>query len=403
RQRAVPSRRREDRRNRRASVRGASSGARADARRRRLSATPAPGRRANSRAEPGVRDEWRRALGAAEHGRSARRSVSRRRRRVVDPVHGPRAAVHDRRVQRRDQLLRHPRRRTEDRVPDAGDHDGRERPGVSRRDARVAGADPGLGAARDPGQLVSRGGEPRGPLRRGHAGVHRAAWRGRRSLSLSSKNCCADVFSRTGGARMPCVTRRNFVTGGAAVFAAFGSARRVLAQTAPTTAGPAAPALIEDLVAANRILADQGVLDGYGHVSVRHDRDPNRYLRSRSLGPALVTAADIMEWDLDSVPVDPRGRTGFIERFIHGEIYKARPDVLAVVHNHSPSVVPFGVTTAPLLPLYHMSAFLGGGVPVFDIKKAAGESTDMLVKSPALGRALAQTLGARPVALMRGH
>ena len=202
---------------------------------------------------------------------------------------------------------------------------------------------------------------------------------------------------------MPCVTRRNFVTGGAAVFAAFGSARRVLAQTAPTTAGPAAPALIEDLVAANRILADQGVLDGYGHVSVRHDRDPNRYLLSRSLAPALVTAADIMEWDLDSVPVDPRGRTGFIERFIHGEIYKARPDVLAVVHNHSPSVVPFGVTTAPLLPLYHMSAFLGGGVPVFDIKKAAGESTDMLVRNSALGHALAQTLGARPVALMRGH
>jgi ribulose-5-phosphate 4-epimerase/fuculose-1-phosphate aldolase len=161
--------------------------------------------------------------------------------------------------------------------------------------------------------------------------------------------------------------------------------------------------MIEDLVAASRILADQGVVDGYGHVSVRHDRDPNRYLMSRSLAPALVTAADIMEWDLDSVPVDPRGRTGFIERFIHGEIYKARPDVKAVVHNHSPSVIPFGVTQAPLQPLYHMSAFLGGGVPVFDIKVAAGGPTDMLVRTPALGRALAQTLGARPVALMRGH
>ena len=160
---------------------------------------------------------------------------------------------------------------------------------------------------------------------------------------------------------------------------------------------------LEDLVAASRILADQGVVDGYGHVSVRLDRDPNRYLMSRSLAPALVTAADIMEWDLDSVPVDPRGRTGFIERFIHGEIYKARPDVNAVVHNHSPSVIPFSVTTAPLQPLYHMSAFLGGGVPVFDIKTAAGESTDMLIRNPALGRALAQTLGPRPVALMRGH
>jgi HCOMODA/2-hydroxy-3-carboxy-muconic semialdehyde decarboxylase len=161
--------------------------------------------------------------------------------------------------------------------------------------------------------------------------------------------------------------------------------------------------LIEDLVAASRILADQGVLDGYGHVSMRYDRDPSRYFLSRSMAPALVTPADIMEWDLESAPIDPRGRTGFIERFIHGEIYKARPEVTAVVHNHSPSVIPFGVTAVPLQPLYHMSAFLGGGVPVFDIKEAAGESTDMLVRNPALGRALAQTLGARPVALMRGH
>ena len=198
------------------------------------------------------------------------------------------------------------------------------------------------------------------------------------------------------------MTRRRFVTGSAAM-AALGSARRAMAQSAPASAGPAAAPLIDDLVAANRILADQGVLDGYGHVSVRHDRDPNRYLMSRSLAPALVTAADIMEWDLESVPVDARGRIGFLERFIHGEIYKARPDVLAVVHNHSPSVIPFSVTTAPLRPLYHMSAFLGEGVPVFDIKTAAGESTDMLVRNPALGRALAQTLGARPVALMRGH
>jgi HCOMODA/2-hydroxy-3-carboxy-muconic semialdehyde decarboxylase len=161
--------------------------------------------------------------------------------------------------------------------------------------------------------------------------------------------------------------------------------------------------MIEDLVAASRILADQGVVDAYGHVSARHDRDPNRYLMSRSLAPALVTAADLMEWDLDSVPVDPRGRMGFIERFIHGEIYKARPDVKAIVHNHSPSVIPFGVTSAPLQPLYHMSGFLGGGVPVFDIKTATGESTDMLIRTPALGRALAQTLGERPVALLRGH
>jgi len=170
----------------------------------------------------------------------------------------------------------------------------------------------------------------------------------------------------------------------------------------PPSGGHVASAIIDDLVAANRILADQGVLDGYGHVSVRHDRDPNRYLMSRSLAPELVTAADIMEYDLDSNPVDLRGRAMFIERFIHGEIYKVRPDVTAVVHNHSPSVIPFGVSGQPLRPLYHMSAFLGGGVPVFEIRQAGG-MTDMLIRNPALGQALARTLGDRPVALMRGH
>src|SRR5712692_3758831 len=119
-----------------------------------------------------------------------------------------------------------------------------------------------------------------------------------------------------------------------------GGARRVLAEASPTTAGPADPKLIEDLVAANRILVDQGVLDGYGHVSVRHNRDPGRYLMARSIAPELVTAADIMEYDLDSVPVDPRGRSLYLERFIHGEVYKTRPDVKAVVHSHSPSVIP---------------------------------------------------------------
>jgi HCOMODA/2-hydroxy-3-carboxy-muconic semialdehyde decarboxylase len=159
----------------------------------------------------------------------------------------------------------------------------------------------------------------------------------------------------------------------------------------------------EDLVAANRILADQGVLDGYGHVSARHDRDPGRFLMSRSLAPELVTAADIMEYDLDSEPIDPRGRTSYLERFIHGEIYRVRPDVRAVVHSHSPSVIPFGVTGVPLRPLYHMSAFLADGAPVWDIRAAAGGDTDMLARTPALGRSLARALGPRAVVLMRGH
>ena len=193
--------------------------------------------------------------------------------------------------------------------------------------------------------------------------------------------------------------RRAFLGGSVAALLA----TRAAAQTAPASAGPVDRALIDDLVAANRILADQGVVDGYGHVSVRHPADPQRYLMSRSIAPELVTAGDVMEYDLDSTAVDARGRTSYLERFIHGEIYRARPDVKAVVHNHSPSVIPFGVSTAPLRPLYHMSAFLGGGVPVFDIKAAAGQATDMLVRTPALGHALAQTLGDRPVALMRGH
>ena len=193
--------------------------------------------------------------------------------------------------------------------------------------------------------------------------------------------------------------RRAFLGGSVAALLA----TRAAAQTAPASAGPVDRALIDDLVAANRILADQGVVDGYGHVSLRHPADPQRYLMSRSIAPELVTAGDVMEYDLDSTAVDARGRTSYLERFIHGEIYRVRPDVKAVVHNHSPSVIPFGVSTAPLRPLYHMSAFLGGGVPVFDIKVAAGQPTDMLVRTPALGRALAQTLGDRPVALMRGH
>jgi len=168
------------------------------------------------------------------------------------------------------------------------------------------------------------------------------------------------------------------------------------------SAGPADPALIEDLVAANRILADQGVVDGYGHVSARHNLDPNRYLLARSVAPELVTAEDILEFDLDSVPVDPRGRKLYLERFIHGEIYKARPDVKSVVHHHSPAVIPFGVTKVPMRPIYHMAAFVGLGVPVFEIREAGG-MTDMLVSTPELGRALARTLGDKPAALMRGH
>jgi len=179
-----------------------------------------------------------------------------------------------------------------------------------------------------------------------------------------------------------------------------------MASTAPSgpppSGGPVDPGLIEDLVAASRILAAEGVLDGYGHVSMRHPGNPDRYLMSRSLAPALVTTDDIMELDLASNPVDARGRSMFRERFIHGMIFKARPDVMAVVHSHSPAVIPFGITQVPMRPTFHMAAFLYRQPPVFEIRDVAGW-TNMLITSNHLGAALARTLGENSVALMRGH
>jgi HCOMODA/2-hydroxy-3-carboxy-muconic semialdehyde decarboxylase len=173
-------------------------------------------------------------------------------------------------------------------------------------------------------------------------------------------------------------------------------------QAPPASAGPVDPALIGDLVAAGRILAAEGVLDAFGHVSVRHPAHPDRFLMSRSLAPALVTADDIVEHDLDGAGIDANGRGLFLERFIHGEIYRVRPDVMAVVHSHSQSVIPFGGVGTPMQAMYHNAAFLARGVPVFDIRRQFG-MTSMLVSNGAIGRALAAELGDKPVVLMRGH
>jgi HCOMODA/2-hydroxy-3-carboxy-muconic semialdehyde decarboxylase len=162
------------------------------------------------------------------------------------------------------------------------------------------------------------------------------------------------------------------------------------------------PKLIEDLVSANCILALQGVVDAYGHVSARHDQNPSRYLLSRSLAPEFVSADDIMEYDLDSNPVDAKGRPSYLERFIHGEVYRKRPDIKAVVHCHTPSLIPFAVTDVPLRPVFGLAGFIAEGIPVFDTRKVAG-MTDLLVRNATLGRALAQTLGNKPASLMRGH
>ncbi len=146
----------------------------------------------------------------------------------------------------------------------------------------------------------------------------------------------------------------------------------------------------------------EGVLDAMGHISVRHAVRPDRFLLARSMAPELVTAADILEYDLDGNAIDPRDRTSYLERFIHSEIYRVRPDVRAVVHCHTASLIPFADSDVPLRAMYHMAAFVAEGVPVFDIRKAAGV-TDLLVRDAALGKALAASLGQKSAALMRGH
>ena len=158
----------------------------------------------------------------------------------------------------------------------------------------------------------------------------------------------------------------------------------------------------DDLVVGSRILADLGVVDGFGHVSARHPTNPDHFLMARSLAPAQVTVDDIMEFDRDGNPVDAKGRAVFLERFIHSEIYKLRKDVNAIAHTHSPSVIPFTVSKTPLRPLYHNPSFLGLGVPVWDIRDGFG-ATDMLVRNNAIGQSLAKALGDSPVILMRGH
>jgi HCOMODA/2-hydroxy-3-carboxy-muconic semialdehyde decarboxylase len=171
---------------------------------------------------------------------------------------------------------------------------------------------------------------------------------------------------------------------------------------APSPISGVPPALIEDLVLGSRILAEFGVVDAFGHVSARSPANPQHFLMSRSLAPALVTTEDIMEFDQDGNAVDARDRQVFLERFIHAEIYKARPDVMGIVHAHSPGVVPFSVSKTPLRPLFHNTAFLAAGVPVWDIARDFGV-TNMLVADNVKGKSLAETLGDKSVVLMRGH
>jgi ribulose-5-phosphate 4-epimerase/fuculose-1-phosphate aldolase len=169
-----------------------------------------------------------------------------------------------------------------------------------------------------------------------------------------------------------------------------------------TTGGPVSAEQIADLAAASRILAAQGVVDAFGHVSMRHPSAPERYLMARSIAPARVTPDDIIEYDLDSHPCNANGRGSFLERFIHGEIYKARADIHSIVHSHSPSVVPFGLVGVPMQAMFHNAAFIAAGVPVFDIRDKFG-ATDMLVGNGEKGVALAEVMGKKDIVLMRAH
>jgi len=188
------------------------------------------------------------------------------------------------------------------------------------------------------------------------------------------------------------VNRRDFVR---CVSIAAASLRKMPAQNPESNQ-------IDDLVAADRILASHEIVDAYGHVSIRSDRNPQHYLMSRSLAPELVTKDDILEYDLDNNVIGSSKAALFLERFIHGEVYKARPDVKAVVHCHTPSLISFGATDVQLRPIFGLAGFIAEGIPVFEIRKTAG-MTDLLIRDSARGKALAQTLGNKPAALMRGH
>ena len=162
--------------------------------------------------------------------------------------------------------------------------------------------------------------------------------------------------------------------------------------------------LIDDLVTANLILFNEGVLDAFGHVSVRNPHNRDHFFLARNMAPGLVTKDDILEFNLDGEVVNDDPRKVYLERYIHSEIYRERDDVEAIVHSHSHSVVPFSVVkSAPLKPMCHMSGFMGTHVPIFEIRDVAGDETNMLITSQELGSSLTQSLGKNTLVLMRGH
>jgi HCOMODA/2-hydroxy-3-carboxy-muconic semialdehyde decarboxylase len=163
------------------------------------------------------------------------------------------------------------------------------------------------------------------------------------------------------------------------------------------------PELVSKVAQANRILYKLGILDGFGHLSARMDNSPEHFLLSRNRAPALIQPSDIMVYNMDGEPANPTEEKSYLERYIHSEIYRQRPDVMAVVHSHSASLIPFGVTNVELKPIYHMSGFLGEGAARFEIRDAVGDDNDLLVRDRHMGEALATSLARKNFVLMRGH
>ncbi len=177
-----------------------------------------------------------------------------------------------------------------------------------------------------------------------------------------------------------------------------------MTQTSPRHPSGISNAVLEDLVAANHILYDQGVVDAFGHISVRHENNPGHFLLARNMAPGQVTEDDIVEFTLDGDPVGSEARRVYLERFIHGEIYRQRPDVQSIVHSHSHAIVPLTVVeSVPLRAMFHMAGFIGQAAPVFEIREEFGDATSLLISDRDKGRALADCFASSDIVLMRGH
>lgn len=167
------------------------------------------------------------------------------------------------------------------------------------------------------------------------------------------------------------------------------------------TITPKQQTVFEELVTATKILLNEGIMDTFGHVSARDPEDPDHFFLSQKLAPSHITTDDIQRFNLEAETED--NRPSYLERYIHSEIYKARPDVMSVLHTHSPAVLPYCFVDQPLRPVIHMGAYLGEAVPVYEIRDTQGDATDLFGNDSTVCAEIAQALGDHPVVLMARH